>query len=444
MIEGLRVQQEAVQQESFVDRLVVLDDDPTGVQTLAGIRVLLAWDAAKIVAALAGRPSVHLITNSRALAPAAAGALVAGAARLVLAGAPDAHLVLRGDSTLRGHVREEYEAVREATAPHAWPVLLLVPALPSAGRVTRGGVHMIERDGDSTPLHETEYAHDGVFSYSTARLLGWADERSDGLFAVANGREIHLDELRRGGARAVADALSELASTGRPAVLAPDAVNDDDLALIAEGYATAIRAGVPALVRCAPAFAGVLAGTTASRLVDPPRTSEGGVLLVCGSYVPTTTRQLEAVAAARPGTLVEVDADALVGADAEVEIARAAAAVTEVFDRERFAAVATPRTRSEQTGSLAAGELVATGLAQVAGLIEPRPPVVIAKGGITSAVTLQTGLGVDVADVVGPVLPGVSLWHAEAAGRPLDYLVVPGNVGDDDLLVRLLDAVMGG
>jgi uncharacterized protein YgbK (DUF1537 family) len=420
----------------------VLDDDPTGVQTLAGIRVLLAWDAAKVVAALAGRPSVHLITNSRALSPAAAGALVADAARLVLESVPDAHLVLRGDSTLRGHLREEYEAVRGAAAPDAWPVLVLVPALPLAGRVTRGGVHLVERDGASIPLDETEYARDGVFSYSTARLLGWAEERSAGLFAAANGREIHLDELRRRGASAVADALRELASDGRPAVLAPDAVNADDLALIAEGYATAIRAGVSALVRCAPAFAGVLAGTTAPRLVDPPRSSEGGVLLVCGSYVPATTRQLGAIAAARPGTLVEVDADALAGPEAEVEIARAAATATAMLRRERFAAIATPRTRSEQTSSLAAGQRVAAGLARVAGLVEPRPPVIIAKGGITSAVTLHTGLRVDVADVVGPVLPGVSLWHAVAGQRPLDYLVVPGNVGDDDLLVRLLDVVL--
>jgi len=443
-IEGQRGSEGSALGRPAVDRLVVLDDDPTGVQTLAGIRVLLAWDAAKVVAALAGRPSVHLITNSRAHAPAAAGAVVAEAARLVVDSVPDAHIVLRGDSTLRGHLREEYEAVRGVVAPDSWPVLMLVPALPSAGRVTRGGVHLIEHEGASIPLHETEYARDGVFSYGTARLLGWAEERSAGLFAAANGREIHLDELRRGGASAVAEALRELASSDCPAVLAPDAVTEDDLALIAEGYATAIRARVPVLVRCAPAFAGVLAGTTAPRFVASPRSGEGGVLLVCGSYVPGTTRQLAALAATRFGTPIEVDAGALAGPEAEAEIARAAAAATAMLRRERFAAIATPRTRSEQTSSLAAGERVAAGLARVAGLVELRPRVVIAKGGITSAVTLQTGFGVDVAEVVGPVLPGVSLWQAEARGRPLDYLVVPGNVGDDDLLVRLLDAVMGG
>ena len=80
-----------------------------------------------------------------------------------------------------------------------WPVLLLVPALPSAGRVTVGGVHLFERDGRRTPLHETEFAHDGVFAYTSSRLLEWAEERSGGLFRAGDGRELSLEELRSDG-----------------------------------------------------------------------------------------------------------------------------------------------------------------------------------------------------------------------------------------------------
>src|SRR5947207_7261424 len=94
-----------------IERLVVLDDDPTGVQTLAGIRVLLDWDPGRIAGALAGRRSVHLITNSRALSPQKAGAVVGAAARAAVEGVEDVRLVLRGDSTLRGHVWEEYDAL---------------------------------------------------------------------------------------------------------------------------------------------------------------------------------------------------------------------------------------------------------------------------------------------------------------------------------------------
>jgi len=420
-------------------RYVVLDDDPTGVQTLAGIHVLLAWDEGDVLAALDDRPSVHLVTNARALAPERARRVTASAARAALAGAPDARVVLRGDSTLRGHLLEEVEAVASVVTPGRVPPLLLVPALPSAGRATVAGVHLIQRDGRFIPLHETEYASDGVFSYRSARLLEWAEERSGGLFRAGDGRELQLDELRAGGPAAVMGALEELEAAGRPAVLAPDAVTEADLELIAEGYRRALEAGTDSLVRCAPAFAGVLAGTTATELVSAPETRDG-VLVVCGSYLPASTAQLRVLVDERPASLVEIDPSVLASPHPGSEVGRAASAASERIRGGRLAVVSTSRLRPLGTETLDAGERIAAGIAAVAGAIEPRPSVVVAKGGITSCVTLRDGLGVAAAEVVGPVLPGVSRWRA----GDLDYLVVPGNVGDDRLLADIVALVLGG
>jgi uncharacterized protein YgbK (DUF1537 family) len=423
--------------------LVVLDDDPTGVQTLAGIRVLLAWDRARVRAALEGRPSVHVITNTRALPAARVRPFVAAAARAALDGVPDAAIVLRGDSTLRGHLLEEYLGVRDVVAPSGWPVLLLVPALPSAGRVTVGGIHLFERDGRRAPLHETEYARDGVFAYASSRLLGWADERSGGLFRAGAGRELHLDALRSRGPAAVTEALLALAATGDPAVFAPDAETVEDLDLVAQGYRAAAAHGASVIVRCAPTFAGVLAATTASALVPAPAARDG-VLVVCGSYVPQSTRQLSGLLDARPGSCVEADAVALAGNDPSGEIAALAAEVSHRLAANRFAVLATPRERLVGTTSLEAGERIAAGLARVVAAVAPSPSLILAKGGITSAVMLRDGVGAAEADVIGPVEPGVSLWSARwPDGGVLDYLVVPGNVGDDDLLARLVAAVTG-
>lgn len=422
---------------------VVLDDDPTGVQTLAGVRVLLAWDPDRIAAALEGRRAVHLITNTRALAPDRVQTSIEEAARAARAASPRARLVLRGDSTLRGHVREEYLGVRQVTTPGGWPILLLVPALPSAGRITREGVHLFVRDGIPTPLHETEYARDGVFAYSSSRLLHWAEERSGGLFASANGEEIHLDSLRSGGPETVAAALGRLAAPSRPAALVPDAENEDDLALIARGYERALARGIEVTVRCAPAFAGIVAGTTASGPVSLPHGEH--VLLVCGSHVPQTTRQLARLLDAYPSALVEADVGALVGRRADTEVERVGAAATAVLNRDGLVVVATPRELSQAIMSLEAGGRVAAGLARVVSWLGRQPDVVIAKGGITSAVTLREGVGAAEADVLGPVEPGVSLWAAKwPDGSALDYLVVPGNVGDDDVLERLVTAIMRG
>jgi uncharacterized protein YgbK (DUF1537 family) len=325
---------------------------------------------------------------------------------------------------------------------HRRPPLLLVPALPSAGRVTRNGVHLIDRGGRTEPLHQTEYAGDGVFAYSTARLLDWAEERSDGLFRASMGRELHLDELRSGGADSVAAALLDLSRAGRPAVLAPDAETEEDLATIAAGYAQAMRDGAVVVVRCAPAFAGILAGTAALGLASAPRTT-GPLLVACGSYVPMSTRQLATLDAKHPGLLVEVDVEALAGSDADAEEDRAARAASATIASRGCAVLATPRERPEGM-TLDAGRRVAEGLARAAGRIEPAPEVVIAKGGITSAITLLVGFRSSEADVVGPVLPGVSHWRAAIADRELDYLVVPGNVGDERLLLELVDLVREG
>lgn len=423
---------------------VVLDDDPTGVQTLAGVKVLLAWDSERIRLALDGPRAVHLITNSRALEPDRARAVVTSAAREALAGASDARLVLRGDSTLRGHVLEEYLGLRDVVAPDSWPILLLVPALPSAGRVTVDGVHLLEREGERVPVAETDFARDGVFAFSRGRLLDWAEERSGGRFPSARGREVHLDELRADGALAVAGALVELDGADGPAALAVDAETMDDLELVAQGYERALVAGACVILRCAPALAGVLAGTTAVAPVEAPAGGDG-VLLVCGSYVAQTTRQLERLLEERPGALVEADVRALAGDDADTELSRLAAGVSRTLGADGVAVLSTPRERPEGTTSLDAGERIAAGLARVTARVRPRPSVVVAKGGITSAVVLREGIGASEADVLGPVVPGVSRWAARwRDGSPVDYLVVPGNVGDDALLARLVEAILRG
>jgi len=162
------------------------------------------------------------------------------------------------------------------------------------------------------------------------------------------------------------------------------------------------------------------------------------VLVLCGSYVPTPTRQLAALTALHPEALVEVDVGALASADADGEVARTAGAASEHLCRSGLAILATPRERPAGTTDLESGQRIAEGLARAAGSVEPRPGVVIAKGGITAAVTLLTGFGADEAEVIGPVVGGVSRWRAGG----LEYLVVPGNVGDDELLAELVDLMV--
>jgi uncharacterized protein YgbK (DUF1537 family) len=168
------------------------------------------------------------------------------------------------------------------------------------------------------------------------------------------------------------------------------------------------------------------------------------VLVVHGSYVPQSTRQLARLLDSRPGSLVEADVVPLAGDDPSAVIGELATEVSRRLAADRFAVLATPRERPAETTSLAAGERIAAGLARAVAAVRPSPSLLLAKGGITAAVTLREGVGAAEAEVVGPVEPGVSLWSARwPDGSALDYLVVPGNVGDDDVLARLVATVTG-
>ena len=417
---------------------VVLDDDPTGTQAMHDVAVVLDWSHPEVWDAVqASDRAVHVLTNSRAHDPAGAGSLVSSAAAAARAQFPGARLVLRGDSTLRAHVWEEYEALRAVTFPGREAVpLLLVPALPAAGRVTVAGVHLLERDGERVRLDRTEYARDGELAYSDSELARWADERSGGRLAAAAAVSLPLARVRAAdGVGEIAAAIATAARAGRPAVVVPDAETDADLATIARGLRTAEAAGTPVIARCAPAFAAVLTDS-AARTLTPAPDGEGGVLVVCGSFVPATTAQLERLAARCPGAIVDAHVRALAGDGSDAEVERIAEAARERIASGGLAVLATERERDPALVEPASQRRIASALAQVAQRV--RAGVVVAKGGITSAVTAREGLGARAARVVGPIASGVVLWRLPDG---TDYVVFPGNVGGADLLADVVAAI---
>src|SRR3954447_20666665 len=110
---------------------VVLDDDPTGTQGMSDVSVVLDWSDPDVWRCVrAGDRAVHVLTNSRAYGPEDARTRVASAAAAARSQFPSSRLVLRGDSTLRAHLWEEYDAVRAILTPdREGAPLLLVPAM---------------------------------------------------------------------------------------------------------------------------------------------------------------------------------------------------------------------------------------------------------------------------------------------------------------------------
>ncbi|NAZ85989.1 four-carbon acid sugar kinase family protein [Kineococcus indalonis] len=439
--------------------LVVLDDDPTGTQSVADLPVLTAWGEEDVAWALGlGAPAVYVLTNSRSLGPAEAGDLTREVVTAVLAAAERTgtrvRFVSRGDSTLRGHFPLETDVVASTVAGRggrAVDALVLVPAFPEAGRITVGGVHLLRTPDGLLPVGESEFARDATFGYSSSDLRAWVAEKTGGRTRAEDVVVLDLALLRAGPA-AVAAALAPL--TGARTVVA-DAVGEDDLRLLALGLVEAEAAGKELLHRVGPPF---VRARTGQEVRAPLSAAEvfrhgarpGGGLVVVGSHVGLTSRQLAALQADRPDVRsLVLDVPRLLGGGAEEhvrEVAGEAAALLADGDVVLHTSRVLQRADDPAQSLAISRRVSAAVVATVRRVLAAHPPrFVVAKGGITSSDVAAHGLGIRRALVRGPLLPGiVSLWEpvgGPAAGTP--YVVFAGNVGDDGSLaavVRTLSA----
>jgi uncharacterized protein YgbK (DUF1537 family) len=444
--------------------LVVLDDDPTGTQSVADLPVLTRWASEDFEWAFAqNAPAVYVLTNTRSLDPEEAEQRNREVVRNALAAAGGTPLgfVSRSDSTLRGHFPLEPEVIADELAQAAGvrtDAVVIVPAFPDAGRVTIGGTHyMRDGAGGLTPVAETEFAQDATFGFTKSRLAEYVEEKSGGRYPARDVIVLDLAVIRSG---AVADVLADAAG-GRPAVA--DVVTENDLRALALGLAEAERRGQNVLYRVGPPFVRgrigqeVRAPLTAEDAFGGHAPGAGGGLVVIGSHVGLTTRQFEVLLAEHPSArVVELRVDELLRAttsSAGTGFASLDPVVADVVAglAEGDVVLHTSRTlvRTDSAAeSLRIARTVSAGLVHAVRetLARRRPRFVIAKGGITSSDVASEGLGIRHAIVRGPMLPGiVSLW--EPVGGPatgIPYVVFPGNVGDDRSLldvVRVLATV---
>jgi uncharacterized protein YgbK (DUF1537 family) len=433
--------------------LVVLDDDPTGTQSVSDLPVLTRWASADFEWAFAQHaPAVYVLTNTRSLGPAEAEErnreVVRGA--LAAAGGRALAFVSRSDSTLRGHFPLEPEVIADELAQASGArtdAVVIVPAFPDAGRVTIGGTHyMRDGAGGLTPVAETEFARDATFGFTRSRLAEYVEEKSGGRYPARDVIVLDLNVIR-GGAGAIADALDG-ATGGVPAVA--DVVTENDLRALALGLAEAERRGKSLLYRVGPPFVRgrigqeVRAPLTAEESFGGRPPADSGGLVVIGSHVGLTTRQFDVLRAEHPSArVVELRVDDLLRRTGD----SLDPVVTDVVAGLEQGDVVLHTSRALVTGgspdeSLGIARTVSAALvAVVRRTLARRPPrFVVAKGGITSSDVASEGLQIRHAIVRGPMLPGiVSLWEpvgGPAAGIP--YVVFPGNVGDDR---SLLDVV---
>lgn len=436
-------------------RLIVLDDDPTGTQSVADLPVLTAWDVDDFAAVFAtDAPAVYVLTNARSLGETDARDRNREVASHALAAAKQAGIELefvsRGDSTLRGHFPLETDTLAETiVAAGGAPIdgVLIVPAFPDAGRVTIGGTHYMREGDELRPIGETEFARDATFGYASSDLADWVAEKSGGRHPAASVIALDLTVVRAG-TEAIADAIQD-AEDRTPIVC--DVVTEDDMRLLSLGLIEARRRGKNLLSRVGPPFVRARIGAEQRAPLSaidafPDGGAERGGLIVVGSHVAVTTRQLARLRAAHPDISdIEIDvARVLDPTTAPAYLRQTAADVTAALEHGDVV-VSTSRTVTVAADADASLEIARTVSSAVVRIVQDvvaqtRPRFVVAKGGITSSDVAARGLSMRRATVLGPMLPGIiSLWEpADGPAVGVPYVVFAGNVGDDDALAHVV------
>jgi uncharacterized protein YgbK (DUF1537 family) len=442
-------------------RVAILDDDPTGSQTVHGVGVVTVPEPDELAVALEKPGSAaFVLTNSRSLAEAAAvevtGAVGRSLWELAEARSFPLHVVSRSDSTLRGHLLAEVSALaaaKRAATGIGYDGVLLAPAYFEAGRFTAGDTHWARVAGNVVPVGRTEFARDATFGYASSDLKAFLAEMSGGTVRAEEVVSISLEDIRLGGPDRVGEILQ---GVDDGAFVVVNGTEYSDYEIVVLGLHRAEAAGKSFLCRTGPSFVRALTGVGPSDPLTREAIWAGGSpdghgLVVVGSHVGLTSRQVE-VAQART-SLVNVELDVPTLADhqrRDAHIADVGRRVAKALGRSNVmlsTSRALVRGRDADTSLEIARDVSAAVVQAVRGALAGGPAWVIAKGGITSHDVAVDGLGIRRAQVLGQMLPGlVSVWEPLAApdttlGVP--YVVFAGNVGDENTLADVIEELSG-
>ncbi|MFZ1546235.1 MAG: four-carbon acid sugar kinase family protein [Candidatus Nitrotoga sp.] len=437
-------------------KIIVLDDGPAGSQTVHSCLLLTRWDQGTLRAALLDdSPLFFVLTNTRGMNAVRAAMVTREVCRnlkltLTSLAAQGLHFnpifVSRLDSTLRGHYPVETDVMSEELGgATGFDAHFLTPAFFEGGRFTRDSIQYLMADGVATPVHQTEFARDSVFGYSTSYLPDYVEEKTAGRIKANQIERFLLAQIR-------GDISARLMELHDNVCCVVDAETQTDLNNFAAQLKTAAASGKRFLFRSAASLLTALAQlppqpVAASAMRQYVRNGKPGAVIV-GSHVKKTTAQLNKLLK-EPGIIaIEVDVDRIAMERSALlqEVLHQAA---HAHASDTTSVIYTSRAErgfADQAARQAFGEQVSAFLMDVVRGLPTTLGFLISKGGITSNDVLSDGLALKASRVLGQILPGCSVVRCPSDHpRYAEMLVVifPGNVGDDDALATVYRRLAG-
>ena len=441
-------------------KIVVLDDDPTGVQTVHDISVYTGWDHDSILSGFNEKNNLfYIMTNSRGFtaeqttkAHHEISAMVDQVARET---GREYIYISRSDSTLRGHYPLETELLKADYEKYTGKTIdgeILCPFFKEGGRFTIGDVHYVKYGDELVPANETEFAKDKTFGYKAATMPAYVEEKTGGAYKAENVTCISLEDIHNMDIDRIEEQLMAVTDFNKIIVNAVDYV---DVKVFCIAMYRAMAKGKVFMFRTAAAIVKVMGGVTDQPLLTRAQmvvneTANGGIIVV-GSHTNKTTAQLEELKKMTEIKFIELDAT-LVRDDAafEAEVQRCLDLEEECIRAGQTVCCYTTRAlitadTGDKEDELRLSVKISDAVQSLVGRLTVTPAFVIAKGGITSSDVGTKALAVKKANVLGQIRPGIPVWQTgEDSKFPrTPYVIFPGNVGEATTLREAVEVLTG-
>lgn len=426
--------------------LVIVDDDPTGTQTAHDVPVLGHWTEEAFTKEFKIKtPLFFVLANTRSLTEEQAVERAKEIGQNLRTAAQktgrDFILISRSDSTLRGHFPAEVDAIGEAAGLGNLPVLL-IPEFFEGGRITENNMHLILENHKKVPVAETAFAQDKSFGFENSDLTKWVEEKSKGNIKCESVKSLSINDIHSG-EEVILDQLRGL--KGKE-IMVVNSTAYSELETVCLVLHQLIKEGKGFVFRTAASFVSAFAGIGAKEW-EPQIIDSGsmpGGLVIVGSYVPKTTSQLEYLLQEKDVVGIPLSVEEIVG-ETDSNSSRISKLVLEIernIKAGQHVVVYTSRqlvTGGNQKENLAIGERITGFMVEMVSTLSVQPSFILAKGGITSNDIAVRSLGMKRAIVLGQIIPGVPVWELgkETKFPNIPYVVYPGNVGDEQSLVKV-------
>jgi len=440
-------------------KIVVLDDDPTGVQTVHDISVYTNWEKESIRQGFEEENNLfYVLTNSRGFTAGQTTKAHREIAAVVDEVAKECGkeyiFISRSDSTLRGHYPLETEILKENYENNTGKTVdgeIICPFFKEGGRFTIGNVHYVKYGEELVPADETEFAKDKTFGYSTAVMPEYVEEKTKGAYKASDVTCISLEDIRSADFDKIEEQLMAVKDFNKIIV---NAIDYADVKVFCTALYRAMAKGKVFMFRTAAAIVKVMGGVSSQPLLTREqmvvKETENGGIIVVGSHTDKTTKQVECLKELADIEFIELDATLVKDDEAfEAEVKRCLEKEEECIKAGRTVCCYTTRAlitadTGDREDELRLSVKISDAVQSLVGRLKITPSFVIAKGGITSSDVGTKALAVRKANVLGQIRPGIPVWQTgdESKFPMTPYVIFPGNVGEITTLKEAAEVLM--